>query len=80
MDFKILKIGIRTNFIRFRYHGTQWERNFKTLLLLQVATKRFQTYPEFIFLLTVLTKLQLGFLLSFRFLMNFFLNISDSPL
>ncbi len=45
--FEILKIKILKNLFVFLNMETNGSENFKMLLLLQIATKSFQTCPEF---------------------------------
>ena len=45
--FEILKAKILTNFILFVTMGPNRSENFKTLLLLQIAAKSFETCTEF---------------------------------
>ncbi len=59
--FEILKIEILTNFIRFRYHGTQWERKFQNATPPTNCSQKFWNL-SWIFLPMVLTKVGGGFL------------------
>ncbi len=60
--------------------GPYGSENFKTLLLLQIAAKRFQTCPEFSSQRSSQKYIGYFEILSFRFLMRFFFKFHDCSL